>query len=547
MLRSLFIIALTTLFSLQAWAEEKITDYNVEIEVLQNADFIVKETISVISEGRQIRRGIFRDLPRYKLADDVKIPYQYKILSVTRNGAREPFAQESEGNAEQVRIGDANVFLKRGEHVYEITYSVKNEVRYFDDFDEVYWNAIGTYWAFPIDRAKASVTFPQSFRSLELNCFTGRYRSTASDCQMSRSGNTFLIQSTRAFDRREGMAVSIKFPKGIIDPPSAADKRSFWWFKNGAVALLAGLFILLFGYYYSMWNKVGRDPAKDPVFARYGPPDGYSPAAVHHIYNRGFKGQNAIISTLVDMAVKGRIKLDTDDKLTTLSRIGPLQNYTKKASIEDSLENGLFQRGDHLTIGKKYNSAFYSSYKSFQRQVSKAYGVPYFRWNAKYTIIGFILSAFAIVAALSQFYGNQTHYFWAVIAALIVMNLAFLYFMPAPTRKGQKIRQEIAGFKLYLETAEKQKLNAVEVGSDQPLPMSKDQYEAFLPYAIALDVEKPWTKYFEKTLPQEAENYNPSWTNMRAGGFRSIGGMNDAITSNPVSYTHLTLPTTPYV
>ena len=32
--------------------------------------------------------------------------------------------------------------------------------------------------------------------------------------------------------------------------------------------------------------------------------------------------------------------------------------------------------------------------------------------------------------------------------------------------------------------------------------MTKERYEAFLPYAIALNVEKPWSKYFEKVLPE---------------------------------------------
>jgi len=150
MMRVLWGLLLTLAFTTAGWAQERITNYDVVIDVQQDADFIITESISVISEGQKIRRGIFRDLPRYKVdveaaGTEYKIPYQYKILSVTRNGQREPFIESSGGNAKKIRVGDADYFLPRGAHDYVITYEVKNEVRYNDSFDEVYWNAIGTY------------------------------------------------------------------------------------------------------------------------------------------------------------------------------------------------------------------------------------------------------------------------------------------------------------------------------------------------------------------------------------------------------------------
>ena len=34
----------------------------------------------------------------------------------------------------------------------EITYSVKNAIRWFDDHDELYWNVTGNDWPVPIDQ-----------------------------------------------------------------------------------------------------------------------------------------------------------------------------------------------------------------------------------------------------------------------------------------------------------------------------------------------------------------------------------------------------------
>ncbi|MEP1599564.1 MAG: DUF2207 domain-containing protein, partial [Hyphomonas sp.] len=153
--RTLILCLTACLVSLVAVTEERIDSFDVAITVETDGDIKVSETIQVMSEGVRIRRGIFRDLPRY-YADDAgqpgdKLPYRYDVKRVTRDGRREPYTVEKDGNAFRIRIGDADVFLERGSHTYEIEYEVKNQIRYFDDHDELYWNVTGNYWLFPID------------------------------------------------------------------------------------------------------------------------------------------------------------------------------------------------------------------------------------------------------------------------------------------------------------------------------------------------------------------------------------------------------------
>jgi uncharacterized membrane protein len=146
-------------------------------------------------------------------------------------------------------------------------------------------------------------------------------------------------------------------------------------------------------------------------------------------------------------------------------------------------------------------------------------------------------SRFAIFQAT-----NWSGWHTLVVLAFAALNGLFMYLMPAPTVKGQKIRTEIEGFRLYLETAEKLQMNAVKVGSDAPPPMSLERYERFLPYAVALNVEKPWTKYFEHQLPAEAENYAPAWGQFGSRSFSNVGGMNDAIMSSMNTGVSSSLP-----
>jgi uncharacterized membrane protein len=71
---------------------------------------------------------------------------------------------------------------------------------------------------------------------------------------------------------------------------------------------------------------------------------------------------------------------------------------------------------------------------------------------------------------------------------------------------------QLDGFKLYLETAESDRLNL------QAPELTTERFEALLPYAVALNVEKPWSEAFSAALsrahPGDADpmsHYHPNW------------------------------------
>lgn len=531
------------LFVLAAVAEEKINSYDVAVTVQKDGDILVSETINVTVEGRDIRRGIFRDLPRY-YADDTreggKLPFRYDIRRVTRDGRREPHAVEKEGNAYRLRIGDPDIFLDHGVHTYEIEYEVKNEIRYFEDHDELYWNVTGNYWLFPIEKASARVVLPSGAVPIDMAAYTGGYGVAASNYTYRQSGGAHVFTTTQALAPGEGLTISLSLDKGVIDPPSLADRGMLWWFRNGALAILLASFLGVLGFLFSSFQKVGQDPPKPPVFPRYEPPEGYSPAAVHHIYYRGFRGHGALLSTIMNMGVKGLVDIDASEKKkTTLTRKQGDASVLKPEEL--ALDGRLFGGKSTLTLGEKYNASFTSAYQVFRKSLSRKYGKDYFRWNIGYTLVAAILTVATVGFAISQAV-NWTGWHTLVVLAFAAVNGLFMYLMPAPTPKGQKVRSEIAGFRLYLETAEKLQMNAVKVGSDVPPPMSLERYEAFLPYAMALNVEKPWTKYFERQLPEVAENYSPAWGHFGSRSFRNVGGMNDAIMSSMNTGVSSSLP-----
>jgi hypothetical protein len=100
-----------------------------------------------------------------------------------------------------------------------------------------------------------------------------------------------------------------------------------------------------------------------------------------------------------------------------------------------------------------------------------------------------------------------------LVTAFAALNGLFIYLMRAPTALGRPIMDQLAGLRLYLETAEADRLNF------QAPEITAERFEALLPYAVALDVEKPWSAAFAAALrrahPEESDpmrHYQPTWT-----------------------------------
>lgn len=539
-MRGVLIAVIAALWPVFALAAEQINSFDVDIDVLKSGDITVTETINVTAERRQINRGIFRDLPRYYEKDGARLPYDYDIRRVERDGNSEPYAIERDGNAFRIRIGSESVLLQHGAHDYEIEYAVKNQVRYFDGYDELYWNVTGTYWLFPIESASATVSLPAGAKVRQAAAYTGYRGQKGGDYAYDIHGDDHVFATTRALARSEGLTVAVGFEKGVVDPPSAADLRAEWWRRNFSLLVLAAGAAALSLFYAWAFIRVGRDPLKGPLFPRYEPPEGYSPAAAHRIYHRALSGNNALIATILNLAIKGAIKIDAEDKKKT--KLTKLHEETGTAfPAERNFLRRLFSGRSDVTLGEGYDSQFTSAYGSFRSELSRRFGADYFRWNAGYLVLGGVLTVGVIVLAISSsVIWNSWHS--GLVGALIVMFAAFAYFIPAPTLRGQKVRSEIEGFRLYLKTAEKLQLNAVKPGSGAPPPMSVERYERFLPFAVALGVEEPWTRHFEKLIPEEAREYQPRWASMHGRSYNSLHGLNRSLVSGISSGVTSALP-----
>ena len=118
----------------KARAQERILSFDVQADIYRNGDVYIREDIRVISEHNQIKRGIYRDLPdKYedKLGNVVRTPLD--IISISRDGQIEDYHTARMSNGVRIYIGNKNVIIPEGEHLYSIKYSVERAVGFFDD------------------------------------------------------------------------------------------------------------------------------------------------------------------------------------------------------------------------------------------------------------------------------------------------------------------------------------------------------------------------------------------------------------------------------
>src|SRR5512134_3295695 len=158
------ITALVLAFTLApalAAADERIRSYEIDVEVRGDGSIDVTERISVRAEGNQIRRGIYRDFPtRYRDRYGNRVVVGFELVDVRRNGEPEPHFTERMANGIRINTGNDNFLRVPADYTFTVSYRTTRQIGFFADHDELYWNAIGTGWIFPIDQGTVEVRLP---------------------------------------------------------------------------------------------------------------------------------------------------------------------------------------------------------------------------------------------------------------------------------------------------------------------------------------------------------------------------------------------------
>jgi Predicted membrane protein (DUF2207) len=536
------LFAIATLFAAAAFADERILNYDVDVAIQANGALDVTERITVRAEGSQIRRGVYRDFPtRYRDRYGNRVVVDLKVLDVQRDGAPEPWFAEALGNGVRINTGSDDLLPTPAEYTFTLRYRTTRQLGFFDDHDELYWNAIGTGWAFPIAAARVDVQLPAQVPIDQMSAegYTGYQGDKGTDyvAELTAPGRA-QWRLTRPLQSQEGFTIVLSFPKGLIARPGAI-QRAGWLLKDNRAVLVAllGLVLLIIFCVYE-WRRVGRDPRKGVVIARYEPPAGHTPASLRYLQCMSYD-MRCFSSEVLALAVAGYLRIVREKRLFkddwNLDRLDSAATGELPHS-QRTLLNRLFSDGKQTLALKKTSAKTVSEARSLHSQALERVLQPrYFKRNS-FSLgkaLGIAVGSIALALMIADDAGKPAI---VVLGALMAATLfAFYRLVMAPTAEGRALMDEVEGLKLYLSVAERDELARMS-GPDAPPRLDAKRYESLLPFAVALEVEDAWTEKFTAAVgaaAAAAATNNIGW--YRGGGASDLSSLSRAVGSSLTS------------
>jgi Predicted membrane protein (DUF2207) len=489
----------------------RVSDFKDTISVAADGTALVSEQITLSFAGQW--HGIHRTIPvEYPGPKGTNYTLFLDIISVTDDAGNKLKYDSSKSGAYR----DLKIYIPGAvdsTRVVNIDYRVRNGVRFFDsyadNYSEFYWNVTGNDWPVPIDHASAFVTLPASAAGgLRAQAFTGVYGSRQSEASAEVRGTDIVVETNRLLPIRGGLTIDIYIPQGVLKAPSALTK--FGWFVGSNPIVFLPLFTL--AVMFILWNSVGRDA--DPgasVAPQYEPPKGICPAEAGTLIDDTIHPRD-ITSTIVDLAVRGYIKIEEKvdtfllfhhkDYLFTLLK--PREQWGPDLTPHEQvmLEN-IFLSGSGTRLSDLKNR-FYTAIPIVRQDIMLSlrnkgiYALDPESANG-YSIVAGIAIAILVIAIQVLGWMNLFSSIPLVIGSVLISAVIWWLFarrMSAKTVAGARTRIAVLGFQEFMN----------RVDADRIKRMPPDTFEKYLPYAMALGVEHHWAQAFDGIIKDP-----PSW------------------------------------
>lgn len=306
---------------------------------------------------------------------------------------------------------------------------------------------------------------------------------------------------------------------------------------GGGVVLI---FLVILNYY-----RKGRDiGGRKTIVPWFKPPEGISPVLVGSIKDEKVHLKD-ITSTIINAAVRGFIRIEEIGKkkykLVKLKEFeqgesmkGKRVNYETLDKSEVKILKDIFGSKKVVKTSELKNKFYIKVPKINKTIYEEMVQKGYFEKNPdkvrkKHIGIGVGMLVLGVVL---------TFFLWMIInftcgpalAVAGIVKIIFANFMPAKTEKGTEVYEKCKGFRMFLHTAERFKMQ----------DLTPQTFERFLPYAMVFGVEKQWAKNFEDIYTQPPNWYRgrDPWTT-----FNSIYLINSLSRMN--SATSRTLASSP--
>jgi Predicted membrane protein len=507
--------------------------------VNKNALLDVQETIVYVNAGKRAR-GIYGDYStvyyfKNKMFKQIR---DFKFISVVRDGKPENYHIERVSGGYRLYVGNKDIYLKPGKYTYKIFYKTSGQIGFFEKYDELYWNVNGTGFRMPIEKIYAKVILPQGIdkQDIVLVGYTGHEGEDKKDYEAGFDKNGVPVFTyTKSFDVGENLSISVGWPKGFVMAPSALDKIIYFLKDNIWFVFSLILFFIFFIWSIMLYVRKKRTQIFGTVIPLFYPPKSLTPADVRYIYKMGYDAK-VFAAEIINMAVNGLITIKYEKnkffgggsytlfktKEVKTEELANLdfknqENFGKYNSIKHwylldllfrnmSIFGTSFTQADSIKLDKSNSKIIREAVEKLQTTLKNSFQGKCFLDNTGYAIFGGIIGL--LITMLGVF--SESNFIWGLFLFYACVLAFFSYLLRGYKPEGLKIKTEIDGFKLFLATTETDRLKVIGT----PPTRTPELYEKYLPYAVALGVEKQWSKQFApvfEVMKEQGHPYVPIW------------------------------------
>ena len=473
-----------------------IDSYTVTLDVKENNEVFVTEKIG-INFTDEYKHGIYKFTPywyEYTGKDYKTIKRRSDINDLKAIGDK--YELSTVKGKERIKIGDPDKYVGFGLKEYVIKYKYDMGKDPFKGFDEFIFHAFGDYWGTSIKNGKIIVNMPSKINRSDVNFFTDKYRKEEAnnDVNYYVDGNTLVGTVNKPL--YSALTVDIELPDGYF-------KKAHNVYSGYALIPLGLVFLMTLATFMA-WLKHGKNYEKRLETVEFYPPEGLDPAIIGFIYNKNQTGEKLLPALLVSLASKGFIKINEKDnkKIEVVNQIA-LKKYTpeeyekvmkKLSDNEKLLFDKLFGDGrntialsDHTTlweVGPKIYTDYVTGYKKVVYDDNMVYGLK----GLISAMLSIILTTFAF--SIIKDLDPKFFFLYYLGFACFVINMVFVFIMGRRTMKGEELIAKVKGFRDFLDTVEKEKLEAL---------VEENPYYFYniLPYTYVLNLSKKWIEKFE--------------------------------------------------
>jgi hypothetical protein len=478
-----------------------ITRYAAVYDVAADGDLAVTETLHVDFPTGD-KHGIFQFFDRWdpSATHTLRTPHD---IAVSMDGEAEPFSISHQSHDRYVvaRIGDPDVLLPTGTHVYTISYRIDGVLEKGTNGAQTqfYWNVVQGGWAQYIQDVHVVVHLPAP--ATPVRCAVGN--GSTAGCSAQGVGTTTLrIDGS-------GLApytpVTLRTGQDIATPPAgqtlpwAARWQPVLGDSVGGVVIVLALALAAGGAGAGLARRAHERKPAFPV--QYAPPPDVGPAEAAYVMTEKVD-QRDFVASMLWAAQQGAIELKRDADTWTISdKAGP-EGWAKLDRATAAVAPLLGAAGGTFTASRKdvaSGQILQSRIAAFQKE-TKDWG----RTNgflAKTGLGGFggaiVLLAAVVTAftALIPLFGMSISGLVPGAFALAASPLIVPTAATIRTVKGRDLWSRLGGFERMLSTP----------SSKERFDFSgrQDLYTAYIPWAVAFGCADAWAKKYRTEVGTE--------------------------------------------